>query len=153
MMPSVFVPAVCVKAMACGREPALYCFRRLFLQKMTKGNDMRVFNCTVKDLAFRRKAIDDITSSMAANGYQDARADYMVILGHWNDALNCASMKTGSEKSRIALRYLSGNITIDRISDLEFYNNRTVRRYIREFCECVRTYYLERFDIALAAYC
>lgn len=120
---------------------------------MTKGNDMRVFNCTVKDLAFRRKAIDDLTTSMAANGYQDARADYMVILGHWNDALNCASMKTGSEKSRIALRYLNGNITIDRISDLEFYNNRTIRRYIREFCECVRVYYLERFDIALAQYC
>lgn len=114
---------------------------------------MRVFNCTVKDLAFRAKAIDDFTSSMAANGYQDARTDYMVIVGHWNDALNCASMKTGSEKSRIALRYLSGNITIDRISDLEFYNSRTVRRYIREFCECIRNYYIDRFEISLAEYC
>ena len=89
---------------------------------------MRLFNCTVKDLAFRGKAIEDLTSSMAANGYQDARADYMIIKGHWNDALNCASMKT-------------------------FYNSRTVRRYIREFCECVRNYYLERFDISLADYC
>lgn len=114
---------------------------------------MRFFYCTVKDLAFRAKAIDDLTSSMAANGYQDARADYMVIAGHWNDALNCASMKTGSEKSRIALRYLSGNITIDRISDLEFYNSRTVRRYIREFCECIRNYYIDRFEISLAEYC
>ena len=114
---------------------------------------MRLFNCTVKDLAFRAKAIDDLTSSMAANGYQDARTDYMVIVGHWNDALNCASMKTGSEKSRIALRYLSGNITIDRISDLEFYNSRTVRRYIREFCECIRNYYIDRFEISLAEYC
>lgn len=118
-----------------------------------KEDKMRVFNCTVKDIAFRSKALDMLTSSMAANGYKDARADYMLILTHWNEALNCASVKTGSEKSRIALRYLSGNITIDRISDLEFYNNRTVRRYIREFCECIRLFYLERFDIALAQYC
>ncbi len=114
---------------------------------------MRLFNCTVKDIAFRNKAIDVLTSSMAANGFNDARTDYLTIITHWNDALNSASMKAGSEKSRIALRYLSGNITIDRISDLEFYNNRTVRRYIREFCEYVRKYYLERFDISLAEYC
>ncbi len=114
---------------------------------------MRIFNCTVKDIAFKRDAIDMLTSSMAANGYAESRSDYMLIVNHWNDALNCASMKTGSEKSRIALRYLTGNITIDRISNLEFYNNRTVRRYIREFCECIRKYYLERFDISLAEYC
>lgn len=114
---------------------------------------MKVFNCSVKDLAFRSKAIEDITSSLAANGFQDASTDYKTIKDHWNDALNCASMKTGSEKSRIALRYLTGSITIDRISDLEFYNSRTIRRYIREFCECIRLYYLERFDIRLAEYC
>ena len=60
---------------------------------------------------------------------------------------------TGAEKSRIAMRYLTGNITIERISNLKFYNNRTIRRYIREFCECVRKFYLERFDISLAKYC
>lgn len=90
---------------------------------------------------------------MAANGYTEARADYLTIKNHWNDALNCAANKTGSEKSRIALRYLSGGTTIDRISNLEFYNSRTIRRYIREFCECIRRYYLERFEISLAEYC
>ena len=114
---------------------------------------MKVFNCSVKDLAFRSKAIEDTASLLAANGFQDASDDYKIIKDHWNDALNCASMKTGSEKARIALRYLTGNITIDRISDLEFYNSRTVRRYIREFCEYIRLYYLERFDIKLAEYC
>ena len=77
---------------------------------------MRSFNCTVKDIAFRSEALDVLTSSMAANGYTEARADYLTIKNHWNDALNCAANKTGSEKSRIALRYLSGGITIDRIS-------------------------------------
>lgn len=114
---------------------------------------MKVFNCSVKDLAFRSKAIEDITSMLAANGFEEAKAEYMIIKDHWNEALNCASLKIGREKSRIALRYLTGNITIDRISDLEFYNSRTVRRYIREFCECIRLYYLERFDIKLAEYC
>ena len=114
---------------------------------------MKAFNCTVKDLAFRRQAIDDLTSSMAANGYPETRSDYITVVKHWNDALNCASLKAGREKSRIALRYLSGDITIDRIAELEFYNNRTVRRYIREFCECVRNYYLDRFGISLAEYC
>ena len=114
---------------------------------------MREFNCTVKDIAFRSKAIDVLTSSMAANGYSEAKDLYEIIVNHWNEALNCASVKTGSEKARIARRYLSGNITIDRISNLEFYNSRTIRRYIREFCECVRNYYLERFEISLAQYC
>lgn len=114
---------------------------------------MRSFNCTVKDIAFRSEALDVLTSSMAANGYTEARADYLTIKNHWNDALNCAANKTGSEKSRIAMRYLSGGITIDRISNLEFYNSRTIRRYIREFCECIRRYYLERFEISLAEYC
>ncbi|MBO4680547.1 MAG: hypothetical protein J5623_01440 [Clostridiales bacterium] len=113
---------------------------------------MRSFNCTVKDIAFRSEALDVLTSTMAANGYTEARADFMTIKNHWNDALNCAANKTGSEKSRIALRYLEGDITIDRISNLEFYNSRTVRRYVREFCECIRRYYLERYDISLAAY-
>lgn len=114
---------------------------------------MRFLNCTVKDIAFRGKALDVLTSSLAANGYAEARADYMIVINHWNEALNNASMKTGCEKARIALRYLTGNITIDRISDLEFYNNRTVRRYIREFCECIRKFYLEKYDISLAEYC
>ena len=114
---------------------------------------MKVFNCTVKDIAFRSEAIDALTASMADNGYSEARDIFMTIVAHWNEALNCASMKTGSEKARIALRYLSGDITIERISNLEFYNNRTIRRYIREFCECVRKYYLDRFDISLAQYC
>lgn len=114
---------------------------------------MRTFNCTVKDIAFRSEALDMLTSAMAANGYAEARTDYMTIKTHWNDAINCASLKTGSEKARIAIRYLGGGITIDRISNLEFYNARTVRRYIREFCECIRRYYLERFDISLAEYC
>ena len=114
---------------------------------------MRELNCTVKDIAFRREAIERLTSSMAENGYTVAREDFLTIVSHWNEALNCASVTTGSEKSRIALRYLTGNITIERISNLEFYNNRTIRRYIREFCECVRKYYLERFDISLAKYC
>ncbi len=114
---------------------------------------MRVFNCTVKDIAFRKDVIESLTSSMAANGYTEAKSDYLTIVSHWNEALNCASMESGSEKARIALKYLTGNITIDRISLLEFYNARTVRRYIREFCELVRKYYLERFDISLAAYC
>ena len=113
---------------------------------------MREFYCTVKDLAFRRKAIDDLTLMMAANGYGEERSVFLIITEHWNEALNCASMKLGGEKSRIALRYLSGNITIDRISTLEFYNARTVRRYIRDFCEYVRDYYIERFDISLAQY-
>ncbi|MBE7070460.1 MAG: hypothetical protein E7386_08165 [Ruminococcaceae bacterium] len=114
---------------------------------------MRNFNCTVKDIAFRSEALDMLTSNMAANGYPEARTDYMTIRSHWSEALNCAADKTGSEKTRIAMRYLGGGITIDRISNLEFYNNRTVRRYIREFCECIRKYYLERFDISLAEYC
>jgi len=114
---------------------------------------MRVFNCTVKDLAFRKDVIESLTTTMAANGYADAKSDFQTIINHWNEALNCASMKAGCEKARIALKYLSGNITIDRISNLEFYNNRTVRRYIREFCEYIRKFYLERFDISLAAYC
>ena len=114
---------------------------------------MRVFNCTVKDIAFRKDVIESLTSSMVANGYTEAKSDYLTIVSHWNEALNCASMESGSEKARIALKYLTGNITIDRISLLEFYNARTVRRYIREFCELVRKYYLERFDISLAAYC
>ena len=114
---------------------------------------MRNFNCTVKDIAFRSEALDVLTASMSDNGYAEARADFMTIMNHWNDALNSAANKTGSEKSRIAMRYLSGGITIDRISNLEYYNNRTIRRYIREFCECIRRYYLESFDISLAEYC
>ena len=114
---------------------------------------MRVFNCTVKDIAFRRDVIESLTSSMADNGYTEAKSDFLTIVGHWNEALNCASMKSGCEKARIVLKYLKGNITIDRISILEYYNTRTIRRYIREFCENVRKYYLERFDISLAAYC
>ena len=90
---------------------------------------------------------------MAENGYTDPRDAFMTIVNHWNEALNCASAMTGAEKSRIAMRYLTGNITIERISNLEFYNNRTIRRYIREFCECIRKFYLERFDISLAKYC
>ena len=114
---------------------------------------MRELNCTVKDIAFRREVIERLTSAMAENGYTEAREDFITIVSHWNEALNNASALTGAEKSRIALRYLTGNITIERISNLEFYNNRTIRRYIREFCECVRKYYLERFDISLAKYC
>ena len=115
--------------------------------------DMRELNCTVKDIAFRREAIELLTSSMAENGYTDPRDAFMTIVNHWNEALNCASAMTGAEKSRIAMRYLTVNITIERISNLEFYNNRTIRRYIREFCECIRKFYLERFDISLAKYC
>ena len=114
---------------------------------------MRELNCTVKDIAFRRETIERLTSSMAENGYTEAREDFMTIVNHWNEALNSASAETGAEKSRIALRYLTGNITIERISNLEFYNNRTIRRYIREFCECIRMFYLERFEISLAKYC